>query len=106
MKFTNADRKEIAKWARDPQLRRDSEQMESPTIGRGRGKIPRYLAIEVITQLSMSAHWSAAAKKRWRRERRLLASEPEPKYLLGEQPMKDSLKKYFNTLIAGQKSGR
>ncbi len=68
--------------ARDPQVRRDSELMRSPTIGRGRGRIARYRAIQVISMLSKSTPWNAAAKRRWRRERRLLAAEPEPKYTL------------------------
>lgn len=82
MKLTRADWKDFAALARDPRMRREAEACASPTIGRGRGKIPRYRAIEVISMLSKSASWSAAAKRRWRRERRLLAAEPPPKYTL------------------------
>jgi hypothetical protein len=73
---------DVAAMARDPQLRRDAERLPSPAIGRGRGRIPRYRALEVITALSRSAPWSAAARKAWRRERRPVPAEPRMRFSL------------------------
>ena len=82
MKNSPLDLRSFAELARDPVMRREAAACESPTIGRRRGQIPRYRALAVISMLSKTAPWGLTAKRRWRRERRLLAAEPPPKYSL------------------------